>query len=154
MTLSSLASVEEALRDAVVSELVADPNVIETEIGIAVEDGVVTLTGHVPSLSARIAAECAVKRVDGVRSIANDLLVTHQGERSDTEIAREALHRLRNNVAVPIVVQAVVSDGHITLDGIVSWMFQRVAAENAVKHLRGVKSVTNAIAVRGDRPGS
>lgn len=154
MTLTSLASSEKALREAVVGELVADPSVTETEIGVAAEDGVVTLTGHVPSLSARIAAERAVKRVDGVRSIANDLLVKHQGERSDTEIAREALHRLRNNVAVPIEVQAVVTDGHITLDGIVSWMFQRVAAENAVRHLPGVKSVANDIVIRSARPGS
>jgi osmotically-inducible protein OsmY len=154
MTLTSLASHEEVLREAVAGELAADPTVTETEIGIAVEDGVVTLTGHVPSLTTRIAAERAVKRVDGVRSIANDLLVKHRGERTDTEIAREALHRLRNNVAVPIEVQAVVSDGHITLDGIVSSMYQRVAAESAVRHLRGVKSVANDITLRRARPGS
>jgi osmotically-inducible protein OsmY len=83
-----------------------------------------------------------------VRSIANDLLVKQQGERTDTDIAREALHRLRNNVSVPPEVQAVVSDGCITLDGTVSWMYQRVAAENAIRHLRGVKSVSNEITLR------
>jgi osmotically-inducible protein OsmY len=148
MTLTSLAGAEETLREAVAGELAADPSVTETEIGIAVEDGVVTLTGHVPSLATRIAAERAVKRIDGVRSIANDLLVTHRGEHTDTEIAREALHRLRNNVAVPIEVRAVVSDGHVTLDGTVSWMHQREAAENAVRHLRGVTGVSNEITLR------
>lgn len=148
MTLDMLTGAEETLREAVVSELAADPSVNEIEIGVAVEDGMVTLTGHVESLQARVAAGQAAKRVSGVRSVANDLLVKHQGERTDTEIARDALHRLRNNANVPTEVQAVVSDGFITLDGTVSWMFQRVAAENAVRHLRGVKGVSNEIAVR------
>jgi osmotically-inducible protein OsmY len=139
---------EDALRQAVVSELSADPAVRGIEIGVAVEDGVVTLTGHVESLRARIAAERAVKRVEGVRSLANDLLIKEPGERTDTDIAREALHRLRNNVSVPGEVQAVVSDGCITLDGTVSWMYQRVAAENAVRHIRGVKSLSNEIRLR------
>jgi osmotically-inducible protein OsmY len=143
-----MASAEETLREAVVSELAADPSVRDIEMGVVVEDGVVTLTGHVESLRARIAAERAVKRVDGVRSIANDLLVKQLGERTDTEIAREALHRLRNNVSVPPEVQAVVSNGCITLDGTVSWMYQRVAAENAIRHLRGVKSISNEITLR------
>ncbi len=148
MTLTTMASIEETLREAVVSELAADPSVRDIEMGVVVEDGVVTLTGHVESLRARIAAERAVKRVDGVRSIANDLLVKQLGERTDTEIAREALHRLRNNVSVPAEVQAVVSNGCITLDGTVTWMYQRVAAENAIRHLRGVKSISNEITLR------
>jgi osmotically-inducible protein OsmY len=148
MTFATMASAEETLRAEVISEIEADPAVEGVEIGVAVEDGVVTLTGHVESLQARVAAERAVKRVEGVRSIANDLLVRHHGERTDTEIAREALHRLRNNVSVPAEVQAVVSDGCITLDGTVSWMYQRVAAENAVRHLRGVRSVSNEITLR------
>src|SRR6476661_2338852 len=108
MTLATLTGAEETLRAAVLAELASDPGVSETEIGVAVEDGVITLTGHVESLQARVAAERAVKRVGGVRSLANDLLVKQRGERTDTDIAREALHRLRNNVSVPIEVQAVV----------------------------------------------
>ena len=148
MTVAMVTSAEDALRQAVVSELSADPAVRGIEIGVAVEDGVVTLTGHVESLQARVAAERAVKRVEGVRSLANDLLVKQRGERTDTDIAREALHRLRNNVSVPPEVQAVVSDGCITLDGTVTWMYQRVAAENAVRHLRGVKNISNDITLR------
>ena len=70
-----------------------------------------------------------------------------RNERTDTDIAREAAHRLRNNVAVPQSVQAVVSDGYVTLEGVVTWMHQRAAAETAVKFLRGVKRVENAIYV-------
>jgi osmotically-inducible protein OsmY len=148
MTLATVTSVEGALRQNVMSELAADPSVGEIEIGAAVEDGMVTLTGHVESLRERIAAERAVKRVEGVRCVVNDLLVRQRSQRTDTEIAREALHRLRNNVSVPLEVQAVVSDGCITLDGIVNWMYERVAAENAVRYLPRVRRVVNDIALR------
>lgn len=148
MRLETIESVEEVLRYEIVSELAGDPNVGTTEIGIAVEDGMVTLTGHVDSMRARVAAERAVKRVEGIRSVANDLLVKHEGEYTDTEIARDALHRLRNNVSVPLEVQAVVSDGCVTLDGIVDSIYERFAAENAVRHLRGVRSVVNEITLR------
>lgn len=148
MRLETIESVEEVLRHEIVNELAGDPNVGTTEIGVAVEDGMVTLTGHVDSMRARVAAERAVKRVEGIRSVANDLLVKHEGEYTDTEIAREALHRLRNNVSVPLEVQAVVSDGCVTLDGIVDSIYERFAAENAVRHLRGVRSVVNEIMLR------
>jgi osmotically-inducible protein OsmY len=124
-----------------------DPTVHGDEIGVAVEDGVVTLAGNVASLREAVAAERAVKRVGGVRSIANALHVKAGNARTDTDIAREALHRLRNNVAVPLSVQAVVRDGYITLDGTVSWMHQRAAAENAVRYLTGVKGVANQIVI-------
>ena len=127
-----------------------DPIVDGHEIGVAVEDGVVTLTGNVGSVREAVAAERAVKRVEGVRSIANGLHIKVRNERTDTDIAREALHRLRNNVAVPLTVQAIVRDAHIRLDGVVSWEHQRQAAENAVRYLSGVKGVTNDILV-GER---
>ena len=139
--------VSEALRDAVLREIDRDPNIPGWEIGVAAEDGVVTLTGRVDSLGLKLAAEQAAKRVAGVRSVANDLHVRADNERTDTDIAREALHRLRNNVCVPIGVQAVVTDGFITLDGTVHWMHQWVAAESAVKHLAGVKGVANDITI-------
>jgi len=143
-------SVSEALRAAVLAELNADPAVHAWEIGVAAEDGVVTLTGTVDSGGNKFAAERAAKRVDGVRSVANDLRVRTVNERTDTDIARDAAHRLRNNVAVPATVQAVVSDGYVTLDGTVTWMHQRAAAETAVKYLRGVKAVQNTIRIIGD----
>jgi len=137
----------DALAHDVRAALAVDPSVDVDDIGVAVEDGVVTLTGHVESLREVLAAERAVKRVNGVRSLANDLHVKTPFERTDTDIAREALHRLRNNVAIPLTVQAVVRDGHITLDGAVSWLHQRAAAENAVRYLSGVRGVTNQILI-------
>lgn len=135
----------DSLAHDVRAALAFDPVVGGGEIGIAVEDGVVTLTGNVASLREAVAAERAVKRVGGVRSIANGLHIKARHERTDTDIAREALHRLRNNVAIPLSVQAVVRDGHITLDGTVTWVHQRAAAENAVRYLSGVTGVSNQI---------
>lgn len=137
----------ESLRDAVLEEIDDDPAVHAWEIGVTAEDGVVTLTGTVESLGMKVAAERAVKRVEGVRSVANDLRVRAGNERTDTDIARDAVHRLRNNVSIPVTVKAVVRDGYITLDGTVSWLHQRAAAEIAVKYLAGVKGVSNDIVV-------
>ena len=140
----------EALAHDVRAALAFDPVVDGDEIAIAVEDGVVTLTGHVESLREAVAAERAVRRVEGVRSIANALRVKSRDERTDTDIAREVLHRLRNNVAIPLSVQAVVRFGHVTLEGVVSWPHQRAVAEHAVRYLAGVKDVTNAILIDED----
>jgi Predicted periplasmic or secreted lipoprotein len=139
--------ITETLRDAVLDEIDRDPLLRAWQIGIAAEDGMVTLTGAVETQAERIAAERAVRRVDGVRSVANDLRIRGRDERTDTDIAREVANRLRNNITVPESVQAVVSDGYVTLEGTVSWMHQRAAAETAVKYLRGVKAVENAIRV-------
>jgi osmotically-inducible protein OsmY len=147
MEIGLLARTADALEHDVRAALTFDPIVAGYAIGVAVEDGVVTLTGYVASLRDAIAAERAVKGVDGVRSIANDLQVKARNERTDTDIAREALHRLRNNVAIPLSVQAVVRDGFITLDGTVSWLHQRAAAETAVRYLSGVKGVSNEILI-------
>jgi osmotically-inducible protein OsmY len=137
----------DTLRDAVVAELSRDHNVDVWRIGIDAEDGVVTLTGSVEFLAMSVAAERAVKRVPGVRSIANDLHLRTATERTDAEIAHEALHHLRNNVAIPLSVQAVVREGVITLDGTVSWLHQRAAAESAVRFLAGVTRVVNDITI-------
>ena len=147
MASSAVARTTAALEHEVRAALAIDPFVDGHDIDVAVEDGVVTLTGDVTSVREAVAAERAVKRVDGVRSIANDLHIKVRNARTDTDIAREALHRLRNNVAVPLTVQAIVRDGYIRLDGIVTWEHQRAAAENAVRYLSGVKGITNAILI-------
>ena len=136
-----------AVRDALLREIDSDPAIRESAVAVTAEDGLVTLTGCVSSRGVKVAAERAAKRIPGVRLIANDLHVKSGRERSDTDIARDALHCLRNNRAVPASVQAVVCDGFITLDGTVSSLHQRLAADSAVKYIRGVKGVTNDIAL-------
>lgn len=138
---------EADVRDAVLREIEGEPAVRASQVAVTAEDGLITLTGWVATHGLRIAAERAAKRVPGVRSIANDLHVRSPREEADTDIARQALHRLRNNRAIPLSVQAVVRDGFITLDGTVSAMHQRIAAECAVKYIQGVTEVINNIAI-------
>jgi len=49
------------LKRAVESELNFEPSINATEIGVAVRDGVVTLTGRVPSYWEKVAAERAAR---------------------------------------------------------------------------------------------
>jgi hypothetical protein len=73
-----------------------DPKISSaSDIAVAVKDGVVTLSGFVPSFWEKDAAEKAVKRVYGVRGIANDIEVKLFWQRTDPEIARDAFMSLR-----------------------------------------------------------
>lgn len=145
------------IRRDVQSELQWDPSVDDRGIGVIVKDGVVTLTGEVPQFSDRWNAEDIVKRVGGVRAIANELQVRIPiaGARNDTEIAEAAANALRWHVAtVAASIKPVVNDGWITLGGEVAWGFQKTAAENAMRNLPGVKGVTNNVKVSSSiKPG-
>ena len=125
-----------------------DPSVDASRIGVAATDGVVTLTGQVPSYADRMNAELAVKRISGVKALANDLEVRLPGSsvRSDADLAAAAVRALEWDVQVPHQnLKVRVSDGWITLEGQVQWQFQREAAQRAVRHLLGVRGVSNQI---------
>ncbi len=136
------------LKHDVEAELSWDPRIIEPEIGVAVRDGVVTLSGFVKSYAQRIAAEHAAERVSGVRALAEELRVKLPGtvDLSDTDIAHRALSALEWDIEVPDSrIKLRVDKGWIVLEGEVGWQFERVAAERAVRYLSGVKGVTNQI---------
>jgi osmotically-inducible protein OsmY len=139
------------LQKAVLAELEWDPRLDASKVGVATVDGVVTLTGSVPSYAEKIAAERAVKRVAGVKGIANDLEVHLEGlsQRGDTELAQAALQALQWDVMVPADgVTVRVSHGWLTLEGAVEKEYQRNAAERAVRHLRGLRGCDNNIELR------
>jgi osmotically-inducible protein OsmY len=141
------------IRRDVEGELQWDPSIDDRRIGVAVNNGVVTLTGDVPNYSQRWTVEDVTKRVSGVRAIANDIQVKMpaSGMRTDTDIAEAAANALRWHVSlINAQIKPVVKDAWVTLAGQVSWGFQRMAAENAVRHLMGVKGVTNDISVTSD----
>lgn len=138
------------IRSDVIEELEWEPAVSSTNITVAVDDGVVTLTGTVPSYAEKYAAEHAVQRVEGVKAIAENLEVSLAPtfKKSDTEIAQAAVTSLRWHVWVPSHVMATVENGWITLTGNCHWGFQRSAAEDAVRFLAGVKGVFNNITLK------
>jgi osmotically-inducible protein OsmY len=136
------------LHDAVRRQLDWEPSINAEEIALLASDGVITLTGFVNTYGEKLAAEQAVKRVRGVRAIANDIHVRLLNERSDPDIAKDAVHALQSHTEVPRSVTVTVRDGLVTLDGTVEWNYQRTAAESAVRHLKGVKGVSNATYIK------
>lgn len=148
MATMTLTDTDVRVRNAVVQQLDWDPEVDASGVGVAAKDGVVTLTGTVPTYFDKLAAERVAKGVRGVRGVANDLEVRLRLATTDAEIAAEAVRALRLRHNVPPEVQVAVHDGHVTLTGTVTWLFQRQQAERAVRHVKGVRGVFNHITVR------
>src|SRR6202048_2250491 len=144
------------IRKNVEAELSFEPSINASEIGVAVKDGIVTLTGRVDSYWEKIAAEEAAARVSGVKAVANELEVRlpFSNERTDEDIARAAVNRLEWTIPVPKDrIKVKVSKGWVTLEGEVDWQFQKKAAEDAVRSLVGIKGVINHIEVK-ERPST
>jgi osmotically-inducible protein OsmY len=138
------------LQKDVATELAWDPSISHEDIAVAARDGVVTLGGTVDSYAQHYAAERAAGRVKGVRAVANDLVVKldKRHDRSDAEIAHQALTALKTDIEVPHQrITITVIKGFISLQGEVPWHYQRDAAARAVRYLPGVKGVTNNIVV-------
>ena len=140
------------LHDAVRRQLDEDPEVRAHDIAVTASDGVVTLTGFVDSYAEKLSAEQSVTRVRGVRGVANDIDVNVRDERTDPEIAKDAVHALQSHTNVPNRVTVTVRSGLVTLEGTVEWMYQKAAAESAVKYLKGVRSVSNLIRISQAAP--
>jgi osmotically-inducible protein OsmY len=138
------------LRQDVLDELDFEPSVKATNIGVAVENDVVTLTGHVSSYAERFAAEQAVRRVRGVRGIAQEIEVRFPSAKktSDDEIAKRAVDILRWSLAPSEGIKVTVHNGLITLNGEVVWQYQKRAAEDAVRKLSGIMGVINDIKIK------
>ena len=149
---STLATKTDAqLQSDVLAELKWDARVQPNEIGVAVKDGIVTLTGWVDSYTKKWAAEEAALRVKGVKAVANDIEVRlpSAAQRTDADIAAAALRALEWDAFIPAdKVKVAVSNGWVTLDGEVDWAFERDDAERVVRRLTGVRGVTNLIKVK------
>jgi osmotically-inducible protein OsmY len=139
------------LQRDVMSELKWEPTIHAAEIGVAVKDGVVTLSGNVDSYGKKWAAHRAAMRVYGVTAIAEEIKVTLAGsyKRADKDIAQWATNVLDWNHWIPRNrVKVMVQDGRITLSGDVDWYYQKERAEDAVRHLVGVLGVNNSITIK------
>ena len=139
------------LKKSVESELNWEPSINPAEIGVAAKDGIVTLTGRIPSYWEKVTAERAAMRVAGVKAVVNQLEVRlpSSSERTDEDIARAALDALKWSVLIPADrIKVKVSKGWVTLEGLVDWQFQKTAAEKAVRKLYGVLGVSNFVEVK------
>ena len=139
------------LRQDVLDELEFEPSINAAHVGVAVEGGVVTLSGHVSSFSEKAAAVAAARRVRGVRALADEIAVRFPSDRklSDDEVAKRAVDILNWDERVSSgSIQVVVRHGLVTLAGKVNWYYQRSAAEEDIKKLSGVRAVVNNIEIR------
>lgn len=139
------------LRQDVLDELEFEPSIEANNIGVAVDNGVVTLSGHVASYAEKLTAVTATKRVNGVHVVADDIEVRYAAERktSDDQIAKRIVDMLGWDIVVPSgSIQAVVREGWVTMTGTVEWQYQRKAAEDDVRKLSGVRGVTNKIGLK------
>ncbi len=145
-----MSKTDSQLKQDIENELLWDPTINSAQIGVTVDQGAVTLLGTVDTYPQMWAAEDATKRVFGVRTVARDLKVKVLGDhkRSDSEIAVAVQSALKWDVLIPKAVTANVHAGAVTLDGQVSWNFERDAALRAVRNLAGVVSVYNAITLK------
>jgi osmotically-inducible protein OsmY len=142
---------DEQIQQEVLRELKFEASLQPNEIGVAVKDGVVTLTGWVDSFLKRWTAEEAAHRVHGVRAVANDIEVQLpvSSERTDADIASAVSRALEWDAFVPVdKIDVTVSKGWVTLKGEVEWGFQRADAERVVRRITGVRGVSNQITVR------
>ena len=145
---------EEIKRD-VEKELRWDPDIDESDIGVAVRDGVVMLSGFVRSYRQRRLAEQDAKRVVGVAGVANDIHVRLPivGRRPDPKIVRDAVAAIKREVPeIADRIRVLVEDGWITLEGEVETQSQREQAEYAVGFLPGVTGITNSIELKPSVP--
>jgi osmotically-inducible protein OsmY len=144
------------LKADVTAELHWEPAVNAANVGVAVKDGIVNLSGTLETHAEKLAAERAVRRVAGVRGIAMDIEVrlSPGHRRSDMEIAKAVADALAWHSLIPEDrVQAAVEDGWVTLTGEVDWGFQQASAEQCVQPLVGVRGLTNRISVKA-RPNA
>jgi osmotically-inducible protein OsmY len=142
---------DEQIQKDVLAELKYEPRVAPNEIGVAVKDGIVALTGWVDSYTKRWAAEEAAHRVKGVKAVANEIEVRlpTSAERTDVDIATAAIRAIEWDAMINVdKLDVTVSKGWVTLKGEVEWNYQKQDAERVVRRLAGVRGVSNLIVVK------
>ena len=148
---STIVKNDSEIKSDILAELRYEPNVKETDIGVLVNEGTVTLKGFATSFGEKWNAVRAAKRVAGVNAIADDIEVRLPDSfvRNDSEIASAAESQIRWSASVPADnVKIIVRDGWVTLEGELEWWYQKKAAESAVENVIGVIGVSNLISIK------
>lgn len=130
-----------------------EPLLHAAEIGVTAQDGIVTLSGTVNAYLKKIEAENAAKNVPGVKAVVEKIEVrlTAAFAKTDNQIAIDVLKVLHDSWTIPSAKLTIkVEDGCVTLEGVLPWNFQRVAAKNAVIHVQGIKGIINKITIQAE----
>ncbi|MEO8253301.1 MAG: BON domain-containing protein [Flavobacterium sp.] len=142
----------EELQKDVQDAIKFEPLMHAAEIGVTVKDGIVTLTGNVDYYYKKKEAENAAKNVAGVTAVVENISITYNDvNKNDTDIAAEVVNALNNNWSVPKdIIKVKVEDGWVTLDGELSWNYERDAAKSSINYLMGVKGITCNIKIKSE----
>jgi osmotically-inducible protein OsmY len=135
----------------VISELRFEPAIVATDIGIQVKGGIVILIANLATHEAKSHAMHAVMRIFGVRGVVDQITVERAGDGapSDADIAVRAADRISSATSIPDgAALVIVRAGWVTLEGVVDWWYQRIAAEDALTGLAGISGVTNRITIK------
>ena len=141
---------DRAVRQAVLDGLAADPSLDTVHIGVAVDAGIVTLTGHVASYAGREAAAAAARRVPGVRGVVEQVKVRLPNTRRprDEDLARQAARILDGAIGLPPdAIRVKARDGWITLTGTVTGPSEKSEVQAAVARTPGLLGLINLIEV-------
>ena len=142
---------DQQLRQNILDELDFQPSIDPTNIGIVVEEGIVTLSGYLPSFVQKNDVVNTVRRIKGVHAVADEIEIRISGSKqsADDQIAKRAVDILDWDTQVPTdAIQVIVRDGWVTLSGQVEWQYERMAAEKAVRRLSGVRGLNNNITIK------
>jgi osmotically-inducible protein OsmY len=134
----------------VMDELKWEPFLNWAEIGVAVKNGIVTLSGIVNSYATKITAEKAAKRVEGVKAVAEEIEIKllQSDLRDDAEIAEAVLNTIKWYATVNgDGIKVKVENGWVTLEGEVEWIFEKNIVANTIENLLGVRGITNLIKI-------
>jgi osmotically-inducible protein OsmY len=139
------------IKNDVLDELAWQPNIDETQIGVIVENGVVTLSGVVNNYSKKLAAEKAAKNIEGAKAVALDIEVKYGIElkKTDQEVAKAVVDAYEWNSSVPEdEITIKVENGWVFLTGEVHWEYQKNAAKKAIEGLVGLRGINNSITLK------
>lgn len=142
---------DEQIQKDVLEQLKWEPSLDAAAIGVSVKKGVVTLSGIVDTYYKKVCAESAAKKITGVKAVAEDIQVgiSPSYKKTDTEIAEAVLHALRWHSFVPEdKIKVKVEDGVVTLEGEVTWDYQRTSAKKAIENLAGVRKIISFISLK------
>lgn len=146
---------DERIKTDVTAEIRWDVSIASPNIAVAVNEGIVTLSGQVSTYADKFNAERAAQRVEGVRALAVELQVTPSDPylRTDTDIARSAETALQYvSYVAKDSIQIMVENGWLTLTGTVDWDYQRKQAVAALRYLWGVKGITDKMTIHSKSP--
>lgn len=135
----------------VLAEIGRDWRFEPAEIGVEVDDGIVTLLGTVSSYVKLTEAARIAAGIPDVRAVANKLSVqvTPELALDDTGIAKRVRSALEWATDVPDTkIETVVRNGIVTLTGTVDHWHQRRAATDAIGRIAGMRFVNDHIVVK------